>query len=129
MSVLLLRVLGTAADDEAEYAVFLGPGEQGVAGLAAEGLEVGDRGTVGGEHAEALAGGHGAERAIGTQHRDRTGGAFHVEEGFAHWHILRPGARVGQARKVGASPRTPPSGSASWNSAEGVALRTRFVRL
>src|ERR1700729_3967083 len=102
MSVLLLRVFGTAADDEAEYAVFLGPGEEGVAGLAAVGLEVGDRGAVGGEHAEALARRHGAERAVGAQHRDGAGGAFHVEEGFAHSGILPPGARAGQAMRSGA---------------------------
>ena len=60
-----------------------------MAGFAAEGLEVGDGGAVGGEDAQAFAGGHAAQDAVGAQDGERAVEAFDVEDGVAHGGSLR----------------------------------------
>ena len=61
-----LRVwIWSAADDETQHAGLLTHGDQGVTGLLAERLEVGDGGAIGGEHARSLPRRHGPEGAVG----------------------------------------------------------------
>ena len=69
----------------------LAEGQQVVAGLAAERLEVRDRGAVGGEHAQAVAGRERAQRLVGAEHRQGTAHALHVEDGFAHARLSDAG--------------------------------------
>ena len=50
----------------------------------AKGLEITDRRAVGGEDAQAGAGFHGSQLAVGAQHGEGAGEAFDVQQGFAH---------------------------------------------
>ena len=106
------RLSGAAADDEAEHAGFLAPGQQGVAGFAAEGLEVGDGGAVGRQHAQPRAGRQGAQRAVGPQHRQRAVHALHVQQSLAHGGRIVGRGRAGGKAEGGI--RDQRHGSARW---------------
>src|SRR6476659_6266427 len=93
MSVLIVWVVGTAANDEAERAVLFRPGKQRMTFLATERLKVGHRCAISCQNAETLARCHGTQCTIGAQHGDWAGGALHVENGLAHARILRPRGR------------------------------------
>ena len=94
------RIVGAAADQEAEDTAILAPGEQGVAGFPAEGLEIGDSSAVRGKNTEPGPGRQEPQLAIRPQHRQWAVQPFHVERGLGHGEHWTIAAAVEQAGRV-----------------------------